>query len=203
MATPNEYAGATALVRLQRIQAALEEAAGDPMRAQAVARQAVAELYAVNSMLLTSPGAMLPPYARKGAQKIFRAPDVGQLESGQEVPTELRWPQKGWVLAMYGTVWSTDPNADILRLYAATEVSLKYAGGDRSLIVNGEDSDFAPFGGLFTLASPWFPLGLYVTGEDSTWQARLRNVLPDTEEASLAPTLLFSFVPDNRPSQGQ
>ena len=173
---------------LQEIRGLVRQGKTDPLRAV----EALEKVQVLLDRLGEHAG--WPKSSRIGAYKVLRVPNVTTVApGGADVPGQARWPSAGRVLAMYGTVVGADPLDTAM---SSVSVNVKYLGGDKSLFIDGEADAFVNYSALFTTASPWFPLDLEVTGEDSTWQIRFRNEAgagPD-----LLPGLYFAFVPEPR-----
>lgn len=172
-----------AKARWMQLQELVAKAQNDPVRSLDLAQQmgtVMRELQMVG----------YPLNPRAGAAKVYRQPAIPVLAGGDENIQPIKWAQAGVVLSMYGMCLDDDAGRTAM---TRAGLNLRSRAGDNSLVVDGESESVAAFSALFTESSPWFPLTMWVFGEDTTWQLRLVNMT--AAGAPVSPLVHFTFVP--------
>lgn len=134
------------------------------------------------------------PYFAGGANRLV-IPDnlptfAAPMPPGALVqPLKLRWPKDAKVLGMYGSAFAPDQSVSMIDAMVMAQLLLDRRG-ERNLISNGQAADYACFGQLFPLSSPWFPLD-YDVRSNEVWFTYLQNVATGT--TNITPDLAFAI----------
>lgn len=131
----------------------------------------------------------LASQGRIGATRVLQTQPVASPALNQiSTPTAIRFPQKGFALAMYGQDAQATPGA-----YATDRMRVQI-GGTEDLFVDGQGGPaFVPMLALFGGVNNWFPLLRRVQpGVD--WVFTFQNQNTDTN--IIAPTVCISVIYD-------
>jgi hypothetical protein len=160
----------------------LKDARSDPLRAQVLMTQVEGLASKLHGM---HEGTEI------GRFKTLRVPNIpalGPLVTTGSLPA--RWPQRCLVIAAYGAPIADAPLTGLGASSLMFQILAE--GGDKSLVVNGQQADFMLFLAAFGVAQNWYPIGMVAEGADSTWGVLFRNLHAAN---TYTPEFYFRFIP--------